>query len=204
MKFLARFVDFLNYHRRVVAAVCAAICVGGVISALEGRPLQGTPVVALARAVSPGEALTPDDLTMTELPDEFVTPHTVQDLSGTVGAVTLVAGDAGSVLDTHSLLQGTSARAGHSLVPIAIPDDDLRALLHPGQTVALIASFGGSTETLTDKARILRLPAPGGDAAFGAAAGRFVLVEVPNAVAHDVATLGQTGQLSVILHSNTP
>lgn len=200
MKLLEKFVAFLNYHRRVVAALCAAVTVAGILSALESRPLEGEPVVAAARALAAGHVLTVDDLTTVTVPTSLITGSAVRDPAEIVGTSTTVALDAHQPLTTHAVLRGASANAGFSLVPIIITDDDLRALLRPGQVVTLIVAFDGEPQTVTDEARVVKLPGDEGGSLTATATGsRAVLVEVPSEVAHVVATLGQGGQLGVIL-----
>lgn len=201
MKLLERFVAFLNYHRRLVAAACAALSMAGLVSLLENRPLEGDPVVVLARDVAAGELLSPEDLDIIDVPPQLITTSALHDVEAAVGAVLTVAGDAGEMVTSHAILHGSTAETGFSLVPISIPDDDLRALLHPGQVVTLIVTFDGPPETLTDQARIAKLPASSSGGTLGGGTSPVLLVEVPTDVAHAVATLGQSGQLGVILSS---
>lgn len=198
MQLLRRLASFINWHRRVVAALCAAVVVAGIVSVASARPPEGEAVVALATDVPAGEALSPQHLTTARVPSSLLTSRTVRSLDDAVGAHTAVALEAGQVLTKGLLLQGGSVQEGHALVPVAVPDQDLRNLLVPGTAVELVVALGEQPEVL-GRARVAAQPsAP--TSTIGATKGSsMVLMEVAAELAPSVATLGQSGQLAVVI-----
>ena len=198
MQLLRRLASFINWHRRVVAALCAAVVVAGIVSVASARPPEGEAVVALATDVPAGEALSPQHLTTVRVPSSLLTSRTVRSLDDAVGAHTAVALESGQVLTKGLLLQGGSVQEGHALVPVAVPDQDLRNLLVPGTAVELVVALGDRPEVL-GRARVAAQPsAP--TSTIGATKGSsMVLMEVAAELAPSVATLGQSGQLAVVI-----
>ena len=198
MQLLRRLASFINWHRRVVAALCAAVVVAGIVSVASARPPEGEAVVALATDVPAGEALSPQHLTTVRVPSSLLTSRTVRSLDDAVGAHTAVALESGQVLTKGLLLQGGSVQEGHALVPVAVPDQDLRNLLVPGTAVELVVALGEQPEVL-GRARVAAQPsAP--TSTIGATKGSsMVLMEVAAELAPSVATLGQSGQLAVVI-----
>ena len=198
MQLLRRLASFINWHRRVVAALCAAVVVAGIVSVASARPPEGEAVVALATDVPAGEALSPQHLTTVRVPSSLLTSRTVRSLDDAVGAHSAVALEAGQVLTKGLLLQGGSVQEGHALVPVAVPDQDLRNLLVPGTAVELVVALGERPEVL-GRARVAAQPsAP--TSTIGATKGSsMVLMEVAAELAPSVATLGQSGQLAVVI-----
>ena len=182
----------------MVAALCAAVVVAGIVSVASARPPEGEAVVALATDVPAGEALSPQHLTTARVPSSLLTSRTVRSLDDAVGAHTAVALEAGQVLTKGLLLQGGSVQEGHALVPVAVPDQDLRNLLVPGTAVELVVALGEQPEVL-GRARVAAQPsAP--TSTIGATKGSsMVLMEVAAELAPSVATLGQSGQLAVVI-----
>lgn len=199
MKLLQPVVHFINWHRRVVAALCAALCVAGLVSAFGTTAPPTTPVVVLAHAVAAGEELTDDALRVAEVPVSLAPESAVVSANGAVGATAAVTLDEGQLLTSGLLLFGDRAAEGRSLVPILVSDPDLRALLRPGATVSLVLALGDAPEVVSS-ARIATLPQEAESTIAGARSGTgMVIVEVPDDVAPVVATLGQGGQLAIVL-----
>lgn len=198
MQLLRRLGSFINWHRRVVAALCAAVVVAGIISVASARPPDGEPVVVLAADVPAGEVLSPEHLTTVRVPASLLTEGTLRSPGKAVGAHTAIALEAGQVLTKGLLLQGGGVQEGHALVPVSVPDQDLRNLLVPGTTVELVVALGERPEVLGG-ARVAAQPsAP--TSTIGAAKGSsMVLMEVAAELAPSVATLGQSGQLAVVI-----
>lgn len=191
--------SFVSWHRRAFAALSAALCVAGIVAAVQAPPPPGKPVVTLARAVTPGTELTAEDLTTADVPDALLTPGMARSPDDVVGAQAAIGLEPGQVVSESMLLRAGTSAEGMSLVPIAINDPELRALLAPGANVSLIVAFGESPEVLT-AARIATMPGEADGTVASARSGTgMVVVEVPKELAPTVATLGQGGQLAVVL-----
>lgn len=201
MQLLRRLASFISWHRRAVAALCAAAVVAGIISVASAPPPKGVAVVSLAADVPAGEVLSARHLKMVDVPRSLVTGGAVRAPDRAVGAQAAVPLEAGQVLSEGLLLRGGSTQPGHALVPVAIPDPDVRALLRPGLTVELIVALGEEPEVL-GKARVAALP-ESPTSTLGASKGSsMVLMDVDAELAPSVATLGQSRQLSVVIGSS--
>lgn len=200
MHLLRRLASLISWHRRVVAALSAAVVVAGIIAIASAPPPDGEPVVALQSDIPAGEMITAEHLTTRNVPAALITSHTVRLAQDAVGAQASVALDAGQILTDGMLLRGGTTQPGRALVPVAITDPDLRSLLTPGLTVSLIVALGEKPEVL-GTARVATLPeAP--TSTLGAGQGSsMIMVEVDADTAPEVATLGQSGQLSVVIGS---
>lgn len=198
MQILRRITSFLSWHRRLLAAVCAALAVIGVVQATRTPPPPGEPVMALAAPVPAGELVTDDHLTVVEVPARLATAHTLRPGEVPERARAAVALEEGQLLGRGLLMEEGVVAEGHALVPVQVPDPDVRRLLRPGATVSLVVAFGEVPETLAE-ARVAELPEPASGTLGAARESGVVLVEVPAEVAPTVAALGQSGQLSILL-----
>ncbi|NLE98170.1 MAG: hypothetical protein GX596_09325 [Propionibacterium sp.] len=200
MKLWHKFTSFVSWHRRLIAALAAALCVAGIVALAQAPPPAGEPVVAAAGQLPAGHRLTDADLTLVDVPSHLITDTTLRSIDDALDATTTVALDPGQPITGHALLRGGAADEGRALVPIAVPEDELRALLRPGTTVSLIVALGEAPELVTNDARVAALGAEASGTLAGAQSGRgMVVVDVPGEVASVVAVLGQSGQLAVIL-----
>lgn len=194
--------SFVSWHRRAVAAVLAALSVLLVSSWLAepDGPMAEVPVIT--SEVPAGHTLTGEDLSMGEVPAHLIPSGGSLTLDDVVGQVTAVSLASGTLLQPGLLATGQGVAAGRAVVPISLPDDQLRALLRPGDPVTLVVTSAEAAEVLTRDARVAALPeALGGSslAVAGVGADSLLLLDVPAAQAPAVAVLGQSGQLSVVL-----
>lgn len=119
-------------------------------------------VVAAARAIPAGTALTASDLVLREVPPSLAGPETLTDLAQAEGKVTtvpLVPGEL--VLRSKLVYPGTSPGLGGYLPPgyraITLAADEVKAvawLLRPGDRVDVIATFPREVAG-ADKSRLL-------------------------------------------------
>jgi pilus assembly protein CpaB len=199
---LARIAAFVSWHRRAVAALLAALSVVLVAGWLAEPDGPGVPVPVTAVELAAGHTISSTDVTVKELPAHLLPSGATPTLDQVVGQVTAVGLAPGTLLQAGLLATGQGVAPGRAVVPISLPDDQLRSLLRPGDPVTLVVTAAESAEVLTRDARVAALPAaPGGSALAVAGAGSdgLVLVDVPAAEAPMVAALGQSGQLSVVL-----
>lgn len=194
MKPWNRIISFISWHRRAVAALCAALCVAGIVSVAQAPPPPGDFVVAPLQPLPAGHVVTAEDLGEVEV--ARATDSNVLNPEDAIGKRTAVALDAGQPLTSQLLMHPGSTTEGRALVPVQMPDQEMRSVLEPGTRVSLIVVLGEGPEVLTDDARVASLPTDDGSSRQGA-----MLVDVPSEVAPIVATLGQSGQLSFILGS---
>ena len=196
-------VNWVSWHRRLVGAALAAVSIlmlGNALATPEGPTV---PAVTVAAALPAGHTLTAADLLVAEFPPEAVPDGAPTDTADLVGRSTAVALGEGSILQPALLATSHSTEPGRALVPIALRDEGLRALLHPGDRITLIATGFEDATVLTSDARVgvLSTPTSGSSPLSipSTQAGSLILVDVPAADAPMVATLGQDGGIRVVL-----
>lgn len=202
MRALRHIASFVSWHRRWIGALLAAGSVLLVAQSLA-EPPPTTAVVVLATAVEAGHRIEPADVEIREALPGTVPESVFTDAAAAVGRTSAIALAQGTALHPAVLELGHQVEVGRAVVPIAVPDNQLRSLLRPGNPVTLVMVGGEAAEVLTRDARISALPQDdGGGGMFAAASsqsGGLVLVDVPVEQAPTVAALGQSGQLSIIL-----
>lgn len=131
----------------MLAALLAAVAVGGTAYAALGRPREGgVPVVVATREVPVGAVLASGDVTVRQLPPGAVPSAVVGDPADAVGrpvAAVLSEGEALTVHDvgTASLLQGQPA--GSVAVWLPVPDTAVAEALSAGDRVDVHSPVDG-------------------------------------------------------------
>lgn len=201
MKFLKSVAEFINWHRRAVAALLAALSVVSIAGYLKEPPPDQRQVVVAKQTINPGETITSQHVSVEWVSQSAAPVEAFASTDAVVGSEASISVPPNMVLTSSMLIQDFEAEPGRSLVPVSLHDEQLQALLTPGIRVTLVLppDFGG--DVVTDDAVIAALPPrPEGSAlAPRVGAKPLVLMNVPEAVAGDVATLGQQGVLAVIL-----
>lgn len=201
---LTSIVSFISWHRRAVGAILAAGSVLLLASALTAPPATRT-VVSLAANLPAGHRLSATDLTLRSLPPEALPDETLTEIGDAVGRTTAVSLNSDTVLQPGLLTGEVTLPPGRVVVPITVPEAALRSLLRPGDVLSLVAPGPEDLVVLSADARVVAHPgneAP--DSQLGLATGRdsgLLLVEVDAREAALVASLGQSGQVSVVLGS---
>lgn len=203
-RLLTSLVSFISWHRRAVGALLAAGSVLLLAAALNAEPPTHT-VVTLTADQPAGRRIVATDLTLRDLPPEALPDGALTDPSAALGRTTAVELRANTVLQPGTLTGDLTLPPGRVVVPILVPDAALRSLLRPGAVVSLVAPGPDGLVVLTSDARLVAHPSeePAGSR-LGLATGResgLQLVEVAVEDAALVASLGQTGQVSLVLGS---
>ncbi|RRD45865.1 SAF domain-containing protein [Tessaracoccus sp. OH4464_COT-324] len=198
MQLIPRLVSFVRWHRRWLAALCAAACLYALGSALV-RPAEPTATLPVAaRRIAVGEAFTPDVVRVEQVPLRLAGDGEPLDLEQLAGAHSAVPLSPGQIIYRSAVSFPGQARPDHVLVPVSIRDDGLRELLTPGARVDLVVALHETAEVVASGS-IAASPASSGSPTRLTGAGGMVLVEIPASEAAGVAVLGQSGQLSVVL-----
>ena len=201
-KLLNAVVNWVSWHRRLVGAVLAAgsILLLGNALASPGAPTAA--VVVATRLLPAGHGLTEAEVAVVHLPLEAVPDDAATTRDGLIGRSTAVALPRGTVVQPALLAASHSTEPGRALVPIALRDPSLRALLAPGDQISLITAGHEEPHVLTDDARVAVLATPPQSSALsvgGGDTGALILVDVPSSDAVLVASLGQEGGLKIVL-----
>lgn len=201
-RLLRPFASFISWHRRSVGAALAAAAV--LLTAVTLRsPSPSAEVVVITGARPPGHTLTTADLAVRGIPVQAVPDDALSDPSELVGRSLAARVSGGTIAQPGLLASDHSAADGRAVVPIAVADEALRALLAPGDLVSLIAQGPDGTQVVSSDARIVAAPPEREDTSQlgSASAGRsaMVLVDVASADASIAATLGQGDGLSIVL-----
>ena len=184
----------LRRHRALLAAALAAGAVATALPVLAPEPVPTTAVVAAARDLVPGQALTPDDLTTVALrvppagalllPDEVL---------GRAVAGPVRAGEA--LTDVRLLGSGLVRGRGLVATPVRLADPATASLLRAGDRVDVLAAptDGTAVEAVTVAAGLEVLSVPAADDGEGAL---VVLAATPSAASR-LAAAAVTSRLSV-------
>lgn len=169
------------WHRRKLAALCAAVAVVASLNVLKPTPTPTVVVVTAQHELTAGMRLTARDLVEVRYPEALAPERRVASLSAVVGRI-LTAGLARGTPVTSLSLTGdawSNRRAGDVAVPVRLQDSTLAGLLRPGQHVrlsAVDARTGTDAQTLVDDAVVLAVPQ---EQRADPSTGRLVVFDVP-------------------------
>ncbi len=193
---------FVSWHRRAVGALLAAAAVLILATALR-TPVPSVEVVVSTVSLPAGHTLIAADLAVRSMPRDAVPAESIRSPDEAVGQSLIAAMSEGTILQPGSLNTGHSVGSGRAVVPVSVPDETLRTLLRPGDAISLVAQGPDGLEVVSDDARVATLPEPeAASSELVAASSRstgMILVEVASADAAIVASLGQSGGLSIVL-----
>lgn len=180
--------------RRCVAAL---LMVGaGVLTVIDNRtPTSPTALVA-ARDLKPGEIVTADDVRAAPVPHDLM-PDDPPDVDAIAGRHVTGPIHAGEIITRHRLLDPRlpAEMTGDDqarLVPVRPADESSTAFIRPGDTVDLLTENG---DVLARDATVALSPQSDGSGRPGP-----VLVALPAAAAHRVASAGLREQITFVLH----
>ena len=202
-------------HRRLLAAGLAAGSVAAALSVLAPAPAPTADVVAAARDLGPGAALTTEDLLVQALPEAAVPDGSVAEPAALVGAAAAGAVRRGEPL-TDVRLVGAGLlgdAAGLVAAPVRLADDGVSALLRAGDVVDVLAASAPDpvgqamteptgpapvrpvlSRVVAAAARVLAVPST-----RGVGEGTLVLLAVAPRAANDLAAAAVSARLSVVL-----
>ena len=209
----------LRRHRRLLAAALAAVVVGSLASALHPASEPTAAVVVAAHDLLPGSTLTVADLVVTERPSAAAPADGVPDPAGVVGRTVASPVLEGEVLRARDVVSpGLVAGLGLGMraTPVRLADDGATSLVRAGDTVDVLAAYGGdsaagaSAAVVASGVRVLVAPAPasGGSASLlggapaSAASGAVLVLATTPAQALDLARASAGARLSVALRPN--
>jgi len=140
----------VSWHRRLVAAACAAVAVAAGLQVLRPAPQQRVPVVVAAASLPGGRVLTSDDLALRRVTPDAAPKQAVDDLRALIGrrlAAPVGPGEPVTAIRVvgSSLLADYATELGPTAVitPLRVADAGPLVLLRPGDRVDVIAAPTG-------------------------------------------------------------
>lgn len=188
--------------RRAVAALLVVLA--GVL-ALRGSPATaGTPVVVAARDLTPGHVLTADDLRVVQRESNTVPAGAVTASADATGRALAGAVRSGEYLTDVRVVGPALAAAatgvrGATSVPVRLADAEVAELLHPGDTVDVLAvgEKHGETSVIASGATVLTVQVTDPKRRTE---GRLVVLALPAAQANTVAAASLSQSITVTFH----
>lgn len=201
-----RLLRALSWHRRLLAALAAAIACFSVLQVVAPKPPETVPAVVLTHAVAAGATLQADDVAETRLPVEAVSDTALTSSREVVGRVLVAPLPSRAIVTSLSLLSAKrSVRAGLVLAPVRLADDEIAGLVEVGSVIDL---FGGSPDgavgRVATNVRVVTVlpPSSAASGAFSSDSGTgpVVLVEVAPSLVERLVAASAQGPLQVALH----
>ena len=190
-------------HRRLLAALLAAVAVLAALRAVEPPPTPSVPVLVAAHDLPAGQRLEAGDLTVVHVAPEHRPRRAVAEpvALGRTLAAPLGAGE--PVSDLRLVSEGLLDTApGTAAVPVRVPDAGVVALLAVGDVVDVLATAprDGAARTVAPAARVLALPAAVTEpaAASSPPPGRLVVLGVPTGTAGTLAAAAVRDYVSLV------
>ncbi len=196
----------VRWHRRKLAAVCAAGAVLAGLSAIAPPAPPTAWVVVTSRQLAGGTRLAEGDLQRVQRPIQALPEDAVAETETLVGRVLVGPLPANTMLSglsvVSSRLAGTTP--GLMIVPVRLGESDLRALLQPGDRIDLIAlsDRGGPATVVAKSVRIAAIPASESGGGFGGSSdsrGLLILIEADAQTATRVTDAAVTSKLGVAM-----
>lgn len=193
---------------RRVAAIALILLAGVlVLRPQPGSAAAETSVLAAARDLAAGTALTADDVRMRAVPKALVPEGALRDPGVIEGRVLAGAARRGELLTDVRLVGAASTRVttrneDHAAVAIRPADPAVADLLHPGSEVDVIAATrSGKPDVLAERVPVLAVhstEAGRGGAQLGSR-DRLIMVGLPQDRAATVASAALTQSVTVTL-----
>jgi len=192
-------------HRRLIAALAAASAAAIALQAAAAPASPTTPVLTAAHDLPAGTVLTRDDLRRVGFAPGTV-PAGMLDAVQAVGRTTVGPVREGEpITDARLLAAGLLDRLpGLVAVPVRIGDPGAVDLLRVGDRVDVLAADpqGRSpAQVVATGALVLAIPRTSNDPVPGPLSGALVVLAVPDQTGRDLAAVGVSSFLSVLLRA---
>jgi Flp pilus assembly protein CpaB len=200
------FLRTAGWHRRLLAAGCAAAAVAFGLTALAPKPPDVARVLAAAHNIPAGSTLSAADVRVIGLPRGVVPVGALRAGTDVLGRV--VAGplrDGEPLTDVRLVGAGLfgALDAGLVATPVRIADPGAARLLDPGDIVDVLAASehdASGAPLVASGARVLVVPAPE-DSQGGIDDGALVVLATTPATAALLARAAVSARLSVVIRS---
>jgi Flp pilus assembly protein CpaB len=195
----------IGWHRRLLAAVLAALAVTLTISAARPEPGPTVTVLVAARDIAAGALLGPDDVRPAEWAADAIPDGALSDAATVVDRTVAGPVRRGEVL-TDVRLAGSNLLAGFDsdlvAAPVRVLDPGAVSFLRPGDRIDVLATIAvngvaGSARVVASAVPVLAIP---GDAtADPYSQGGLILVATTPDQARALAAAAADSQLSIVV-----
>ncbi|MEA4945788.1 MAG: SAF domain-containing protein [Propionicimonas sp.] len=199
--FLTSLARAVRWHRRVVAAACAAVAVYAGLTALTDSD-RGSVVLAAGHDIDAGHTLAAGDLTKLRLPAEAVPAGALTDPDQAVGRTVVTLVPARAVLTPRDLVTaGSVVAAGRVALPVSFGDAAPLELLRVGDRIDVLgADKTGETAAVAANVRVAALPAADDGGFLGSRHAPPVLLDLSPEEAARVTASAAASTLAFALH----
>ncbi len=190
----------LRWHRRLVAAACAALAVYAILIVLTTRD-GDTAVVAAARPVAGGQVVAAADVTTLRLPAAAVPEGAFTEPSEVIGQAVAAPVPVRGVFTRAGLLTGGSlVGPGRVALPVVFDGSSPQGLLRVGDRIDLLGVGGsGRVEVVAADVRVAALPEIEAGGLFSGGGSRAALVDLTPAEAATVTAAATASSLNFAL-----
>jgi Flp pilus assembly protein CpaB len=189
-------------HRRLVATLAAMVCVWSILVVVSGRHQPTTLVVMTVQRVEAGQLVVAADLTEVEVPSHLVPAGALTTVAEAVDRMTAAPMPEGAIVTLDCLVsgQGRTSAEGRLIMPVAVSQADLIALIHPGDRISLLVTNGASGQTTVAR-DVLVVMIPTGDTGgfLGSSGPDHILVDVTTETATLLASSSVTSTITIAL-----
>lgn len=192
-------------HRRLVAAVCAALAVACALSALRPPDPPTRPVVVAARDLTSGTTLSGDDVEIRHVPADDSTTHAYDRVDRVIGEAVGAPVRRGETITDMRLLSSDLLAGypdGSSLATVRVTDPQSLWGVEVGTYVSVVGvdvEHGGRGTVLAEHAQVVAMPEAEDDPTTGMTAGAALVVNVPSDEAVALTDAASRMQLGVVV-----
>ncbi|MDR1387347.1 MAG: SAF domain-containing protein [Propionibacteriaceae bacterium] len=190
-------------HRRLVATVSAMACVLCLAVIASGRDQPRTTVLVTTDRVEAGRLLTAADLAAVAVPAGLVPDGALTDPAQAVDRMTAATLPRGSIVTDDALVSGGGRTSGQGrlILPLAVEQPDLMALIKPGDRITLLVTDGATGQTTVASDVLVAMASPAGtDDWLGNSGPDHILVDVSAETATLLASASVTARVTIALN----
>lgn len=203
----------LNRRHRLVAAALCAVALTLLILRFAPPEAQSSPVVTVVNPVAAGHTVTGADVSVQEVPLDWVPQHAVTDVSGVTGRPATVSLTPGQFVTSAAvlgpgLLEGQPE--GTTAASVRVSDPAVLRHVRPGDRVDVVhhpdSAGHGKQEIAAESVTVLwsaPAQADGGESLLSASAADsdlgLVVLAAPRDTASELAALEGSGRISLVL-----
>ena len=176
------------------------VCVFAVCSVAKSDQGPTTTVYTALVRIPAGTVLANSQARTTAVPVGLVPAGALTSLSEVSGQMTQGPIPVGAILTQDDFVSSSQAEQGYVIIPLSVSPQVL-SVLKPGDKVSIFVSNPATGEVaVTRGARVVTIPAETSSGMFSSgSSGSFALIEVPEATATQLTSIGSMGSTTVAI-----